>query len=158
MQNDNENVELTEDNNQYIETIKKMKESMVDRADYDKLKRENKELLDSVLNGAEYEAPAQEEKVDINTLREDLFAGDNSNLEFVEKALKLRTELIENGEPDPFLPVGKQITPTDDDIASAERVAKVLQECVDYAQGDSQIFTTELQRRTIDTNLNVKRK
>lgn len=158
MQNDNENVELTEDNNQYIETIKKMKESMVDRADYDKLKRENKELLDSVLNGADYEAPAQEEKVDINKLREDLFAGDNNNLEFVEKALKLRTELIENGEPDPFLPVGKQITPTDDDIASAERVAKVLQECVDYAQGDSQIFTTELQRRTIDTNLNVKRK
>ena len=158
MQNDNENVELTEDNNQYIETIKKMKESMVDRADYDKLKRENKELLDSVLNGADYEAPAQEEKVDINKLREDLFAGDNNNLEFVEKALKLRTELIENGEPDPFLPVGKQITPTDDDVASAERVAKVLQECVDYAQGDSQIFTTELQRRTIDTNLNVKRK
>lgn len=158
MQNDNENVELTEDNNQYIETIKKMKESMVDKADYDRLKKENKELLDSVLNGAEYEAPAQEEKVDVNKLREDLFAGDNNNLEFVEKALKLRTELIENGEPDPFLPVGKQITPTDDDIASAERVAKVLQECVDYAQGDSQIFTTELQRRTIDTNLNVKRK
>lgn len=158
MQNDNENVELTEDNNQYIETIKKMKESMVDKADYDRLKRENKELLDSVLNGADYEAPVQEEKVDINKLREDLFAGDNNNLEFVEKALKLRTELIENGEPDPFLPVGKQITPTDDDIASAERVAKVLQECVDYAQGDSQIFTTELQRRTIDTNVNVKRK
>ena len=158
MQNDNENVELTEDNNQYIETIKKMKESMVDKADYDRLKKENKELLDSVLNGAEYEAPEQEEKVDVNKLREDLFAGDNNNLEFVEKALKLRTELIENGEPDPFLPVGKQITPTDDDIASAERVAKVLQECVDYAQGDSQIFTTELQRRTIDTNLNVKRK
>lgn len=158
MQNDNENVEITEDNNQYIETIKKMKESMVDKADYDRLKKENKELLDSVLNGAEYEAPEQEEKVDINKLREDLFAGDNNNLEFVEKALKLRTELIENGEPDPFLPVGKQITPTDDDIASAERVAKVLQECVDYAQGDSQIFTTELQRRTIDTNLNVKRK
>lgn len=158
MQNDNENVEITEDNNQYIETIKKMKENMVDKADYDKLKKENQELLDSVLNGAEYENPAPEEKVDINKLREDLFAGDNNNLEFVEKALKLRTELIEKGEPDPFLPVGKQITPTDDDIASAERVAKVLQECVDYAQGDSQIFTTELQRRTIDTNLNVKRK
>lgn len=158
MQNDNENVEITEDNNQYIETIKKMKESMVDKADYDKLRKENQELLDSVINGANYEAPEQEEKVDINKLREDLFAGDNNNLEFVEKALKLRTELIEKGEPDPFLPVGKQITPTDDDIASAERVAKVLQECVEYAQGDSQIFTTELQRRTIDTNVNVKRK
>lgn len=158
MQNDNENVEVTDENNQYIETIKKMKDTMVDKAEYEKLKMENKSLLENIINGADYESPEQEEKVDINKLREDLFAGDNNNLEFVEKALKLRTELIEKGEPDPFLPVGKQITPTDDDIASAERVAKVLQECVDYAQGDSQIFTTELQRRTIDTNVNVKRK
>lgn len=54
------------------------------------------------------------------------------------------------GKPDPFLPVGNQIAPTDDDIAAAERVAKVLQECVDYADGDSAVFTNELQRRTID--------
>lgn len=158
MQNDNENVEVTDENNQYIETIKKMKDTMVDKTEYDKLKMENKSLLDSIINGNDYDLPEQEEKADVNKLREELFAGDNSNLEFVDKALKLRTELIEKGESDPFLPVGKNIQPTEEDIATANRVAKVLQECVDYAQGDSSVFTTELQRRTIDTNINIKRK
>ena len=56
------------------------------------------------------------------------------------------------------MPVGKRITPTDEDISAANRVATVLQECVDYAQGDSQAFTNELQRRTIDTAPKKKRK
>ena len=36
---------------------------------------------------------------------------------------------------------------TDDDFAKAEKVAAVLQECVDYADGDSNVFTDELKRR-----------
>ena len=54
------------------------------------------------------------------------------------------------GNPDPFLPVGKQILPTDEDVAAANRVADVLKECVDYAEGDSAVFTNELQRRLVD--------
>ena len=65
--------------------------------------------------------------------------------------MKLREALLEKGEKDPFLPYGKNIIPTDEDIATADRVARVLQECVDYADGDSDIFTNELQRITVDT-------
>ena len=72
-------------------------------------------------------------------------------------ALKLRSALIAMGEPDPFLPCGEKTLPTDADVATAERVANVLQECVDIAEGDSQIFTNELMRRTVDTGP-IKRK
>ena len=43
--------------------------------------------------------------------------------------------------------------PTDDDVKTAEKVAQVLQECVDYAEGDSAVFTNELQRRMVDVKI-----
>ena len=151
MQNENvnENEKVVEDNNQYIETIKKMKETTVSKEEYDRLKEENKQLLDSVINGTGDVQVQTEEPVDLDKLRDSLFNQDNSNLEYVEKALKLRQAIIDAGGVDPFIPNGSQISPTDDDIRKAEQVAQVLQECVDYADGDSSVFTNELQRRTI---------
>lgn len=154
MQNENEIEKDSLENNQYIETIKKMKENMVDKDEYEKVKAENKQLLDTVINGGDVATDNEVEKpVDLDTLRDELFNKENTNLGYVEKALKLRSELIAQGEPDPFLPVGSQISPTDFDIQTAEKVATVLQECVDYAQGDSGVFTNELMRRTTDIKI-----
>lgn len=152
---ENENLEKrVEESNpdtDYVAAIKELKEKTVSKESYQKLRDENKKLLQSLVNGEQIQAEV--EKPDINKLRKELFDEDSNidNVNFISKALELRTALIENGEPDPFLPVGKRITPTDEDISAANRVANVLQECVDYAQGDSQAFTNELQRRTIDT-------
>lgn len=144
-----------DDNNQYIQALNELKAKSVDREEYDKLKAENKKLLDSIVNGQEIDLPKQEDKPSIDELRTKLFSGESdlSNLEFVSSALELRSQLIAKGEPDPFLPVGNQISPTDQDIAAAEKVAQVLQECVDYAEGDSAVFTNELQRRTVDVKI-----
>ena len=127
---------------------------MVDKDEYEKVKAENKQLLDTVINGGDVATENETNKpIDLNTLRDELFNKENTNLGYVEKALKLRSELIAQGEPDPFLPVGSQISPTDYDIQTAEKVANVLQECVDYAQGDSGVFTNELMRRTTDIKI-----
>ena len=109
-----------EDNTQdYLAAIKELKQNSVDRSEYDKLRAENKRLIDAVVNGQ----PGQEEQVvvkhskeQIDELRNDLFNSPKelSNLEYVTKAMELREALMENGEPDPFLPVGKQISPTRD--------------------------------------------
>ena len=148
-----------EDNTQdYLAAIKELKEKSVDRSEYDKLRAENKKLIDAVVNGQ----PGQEEptvvkhsKEQIDELRNDLFNSPKelSNLEYVTKAMELREALMENGEPDPFLPVGKQISPTRDDLEGAEKVAQVYRECIDYAEGDSEVFTNELMRRTRDVKL-----
>lgn len=139
------------DNVDYIEAIKEMKQNTVDKATYLKLKEENKKLLNSLVNGEQLEGITKEEPVDINKLRDDLFNKDSNNLQYISNALKLREELIKRGERDPFLPYGKNILPTEEDIATANRVATKLQECVDYADGNSDIFTTELQRIMADT-------
>ena len=148
-----------EDNTQdYITAIKELKQNSVDRSEYDKLRAENKRLIDAVVNGQ----PGQEEPVltkhskeQIDDLRNELFNSPRelNNLEYVTKAMELREALMENGEPDPFLPVGKQISPTRDDLEGAEKVAQVYKECIDYAEGDSEVFTNELMRRTRDVKL-----
>ena len=148
-----------EDNTQdYIAAIKELKQNSVDRSEYEKLRAENKKLIDTVVNGL----PGQEEQVvvkhskeQIDDLRNELFNSPRelNNLEFITKTMELREALMENGEPDPFLPVGKQISPTRDDIEGAEKVAQVYKECIDYAEGDSEVFTNELMRRTRDVKL-----
>ena len=148
-----------EDNTQdYLAAIKELKQNSVDRSEYEKLRAENKKLIDTVVNGL----PGQEEQVvvkhskeQIDDLRNDLFNSPRelNNLEFITKTMELREALMENGEPDPFLPVGKQISPTRDDIEGAEKVAQVYKECIEYAEGDSEVFTNELMRRTRDVKL-----
>ena len=148
-----------EDNTQdYLAAIKELKQNSVDRSEYDKLRAENKKLIDAVVNGQpgqEEPAVSKHSKEQIDDLRNELFNSPKelNNLEYITKAMELREALIENGEPDPFLPVGKQISPTRDDIEGAEKVAQVYKECIEYAEGDSEVFTNELMRRTRDVKL-----
>lgn len=143
--------ENVNDSIDYIEAIKEMKQNSVTRESYDKLKSENKQLLDALVNGKEIEMK-REEPVDINKLRKELFNRDGhlSNLDYISNALKLRDALIEKGERDPFLPYGDKVNLTAEHYDKAETVAAVLKECVEFADGDSGIFTAELQRRTKD--------
>lgn len=148
-----------EDNTQdYLAAIKELKQNSVDRSEYDKLRAENKKLIDAVVNGQSgQEEPVftKHSKEQIDDLRNELFNSPRelNNLEYITKAMELREALMENGEPDPFLPVGKQISPTRDDLEGAEKVAQVYKECIDYAEGDSEVFTNELMRRTRDVKL-----
>jgi len=141
------------DNTDYIAAINELKQNSVDRSKYDALKAENKKLLDSIVNGTEIAQPTVEEKKSVEELRAAYLKEDQSNLEYITNTLKLREAIIAEGKPDPFLPIGEQIIPTDDDVKTAEKVAQVLQECVDYAEGDSAVFTNELQRRLVDVKI-----
>ena len=148
-----------EDNTQdYLAAIKELKENSVNRSEYEKLRAENKKLIDAVVNGQSgQEEPVftKHSKEQIDDLRNELFNSPKelNNLEYITKAMELRAALMENGEPDPFLPVGKQISPTRDDLEGAEKVAQVYKECIEYAEGDSEVFTNELMRRTTDVKL-----
>lgn len=157
MENENSRVEvnnnLEEDMTQdYISAINEMKANTVSKDSYLKLKEENQKLINSLVKGGTIQIQA-EGKPDVNELRKKLFSksADLSNLDYVETALNLRNTLIEKGEKDPFLPCGKDYIPTENDVATANRVADILQECVDYAEGNSEIFTNEVARRTVDT-------
>lgn len=142
----------------YVQAINELKANSVSKSEYMKVRAENKKLLDALVNGQQINLP-QEPQESIEDLRKKLFKKDNglSNLEYVESALKLRNALIEKGERDPFLPVGDRVNETAEIYAAAQRVADGLQACVDFAEGDSGIFTAQLQRITKDTPIKRRR-
>lgn len=143
---------------EYIEAIKKLKDNSVPKEAYEKLQQENKQLLQSLINGETIEG--ESEAPDVQTLRNELFGEEveMSNLEYMQKVMALRDAIMGAGGTDPFLPYGKKIIPTEEDIATANRVADVIKECIDYAEGDSTVFTNELQRRMIDSSPSGARK
>ena len=119
----------------------------------------NKKLQNEIINGG-YESSTEEEEqpVDIQALRNDLFTKDLSNLDYCTKALQLRRALIEKGENDPFLPIGEKIQPTDEDIKCAEKVADGLQRMIDESNGSPDAFNALYQSRVVDPVLPRKRK
>ena len=138
----------------YLNTIKELKEKSVDRSEYDKLRAENKRLLEDFVNGKFNGTEEQEETHrSITDIRDDLFNHEHSNLDYVKLSLELRDALIAEGQPDPFIPTGKQLNATREDAEAAENVANIYRECVEYADGDSGVFTNELMRRTKDIKI-----
>lgn len=141
---------VIEDNTQkYIDEITKLKKETVSIEDYKKLEVENKNLLNSIVNDLHPKKEEDKPVVDIEKLRNNLRKDDLSNLEYVKNVLELRDAVIASGRTDPFLPYGKKIVPTSQDVEAANRVATGLKECVDYANGDSLLFTNELYRKII---------
>lgn len=130
----------------YIETIKTLKQNSVDRSKYDALRAENKRLLQAVINGQPGEVKVEQRPADINELKLAL-TKEQTNLDYITNALKLREAVLKEGGEDPFVPVGSKYTPTAADYEKANRVATVLQEMVDEADGDPQVFLNEYQRR-----------
>ena len=145
-------------NEAYIAAINEMKQNYVPKEKLQKVQAENKQLLDALVSGKQIELPQNKTaKPTIQEMRNKLFTADSNatNLEYISNVLELRTALIEAGERDPFLPVGDQVTLTADHYTKAEQVADLLQGCVDFADGDSGIFTAEYQRRVKDASIPI---
>lgn len=63
---------------------------------------------------------------------------------------------MKKGEIDPFVPQGNKVSATQADYDKAEKVATIMQEMVDNAEGDPNVFLNEYQRRVKDTQLKKK--
>lgn len=135
----------------YIEQIEQLRANSVSKAEYDKLKAEHNRAMNALINGGQMDTP-EAKPIDKAALRKELYCAEPnlSNLDYWQKTLTLRKAIMDEGGNDPFLPYGQKIAATAEDKEAAERVATIVQECIDYADGNSRLFTQELDRRTID--------
>lgn len=142
---------------EYVEAVKKLKESTVDKALYEKQVNDNKILREAILDGKTLDGSDQKEenKPDKEALLKKLTeSGDTqlSNAEYVKTVLEFRQAVIDSGDLDPFLPVGNKIQPSVEDITKATRVAEGLQYCLDEATDeetgeiDEDIFNAMLKK------------
>ena len=147
----NEVTTSTEEN--YIDALNTLKRNSVDKTEYEKVVQENKRLVDTLIANGQIENPVEDVPVDIKALQNELFGRrpkEMNNLEYCTKAVALRDAILERDNVDIFLPNSNSYKPTIDDIATANRVANTFKHCIEYANGDSQVFTNELMRLTKD--------
>ena len=151
--NDNENIINNETENtpdtDYIAVIQELRQNTVSKDDYNKLKDENKKLFNALATNQKIEVEAPPHK-ELNELRADVRNAETT-LDGIKASLALRDEVKRLTGEDVFVPKGSKVIATDEDIATAERVASTLQGLVDDAEGDPEIFAKELQRIMVDT-------
>lgn len=135
---------------EYAAAIKELKEKSVSREDYDKLRADHSALIKKVAEGQTdnvVDADTSKEKT-LDEIKEDILKNKSmSNLDYVKNALSYRKQMIEKGKGDPFAPNYRDRPVSESELASAEKVATILQECVDNSNGNNELFNSELQRR-----------
>ena len=93
-----ENTQVEDTTTDYIEAITQLKKNSVDRSEYDKLRAENKKLIDAVVNGQPgQEEPAEskhsKEQIDVRRKR---FVGGNPNAyHFAESIFRRRRNFFD---------------------------------------------------------------
>lgn len=138
-----------------LEAYKKLKETSVPRADYEKVLEINKKLVDASLNGGgdnNDDEDSKKSEPSIDDLRADLYGPkrkDLNNLEYWSKTLALRKAVMDQGKTDPMVPIGKDVSPTQQDFATAENICSAIEECITLANGDPEEFNRELDKRII---------
>lgn len=143
------------DNVALAKALRETRENSVSKAEYDRIKKENERLVSEIINGGDsagsgQSSSPQQQEASIDELREKLYGpkcSELSNLDYWKYTLELRDAVIKKGDPDPFLPVGTKISPTSEDEEKANNVADVVKQCIDEAEGNSEVFTALLQSR-----------
>lgn len=156
MLNEIENKNVLDDNTDYIEALKQMKQNTVSKDEYEALKQKNKELLQSLVDGnSQFKESEQPKKpVDIEAKRKELFTdfGRKTDLENAKNILELRNAILDQKGIDVFLPTHEgKFKLTEYDIKRSQEIADYIQSAIDYADGDSSLFIQELNRNMTDS-------
>lgn len=119
------------DSNEYIEAITKLKETTVSKDQYNKLKEENKKLLDSIVNGSDVDIPVKkEEKPNIKDLYNKLMDGEHplNNYEYMQVFMQIKDAVEDQHGVDPTIPVGRKFSPEAADLLEIQQANDTFSE------------------------------
>lgn len=154
---ENLNVERNETNENgyqdYIDTINDLKANTVSREKYDQLLAEKKDLVNALKNNSQVNLVEPEKEVDLDELRHDLFTDTSlTNLQFADKLLTLRNKILDEDNIDIFMGQGPKYVYNKEDQDNADLFGQVLEECLEIADGNNEVFMTEFGKRVADDN------
>lgn len=134
----------------YLATIQEMKKNTVSRDAYDKMRDENKKLLETIISGGQMEAPQEDTNIDYKAECDKLLHdGKHTNLDYVIKTLEIRNAALKEGT-NINMPFGPKAEYGDNDAEVTEFVATKLQELVDKADGNAAAFNFLLDQAMVD--------
>lgn len=141
LENQEENV------NQYLETIKQLKANSVSMTQYNKLKQENSELLNAILNGEQCEVPAVKQRSYEEIGKELANLDWTTNKDFFALSEEFREAMIEQRGIDPWTYCGEHNSPTDEMIDTANAVEKFMEEMHKFDDCDYRTYNAQIDNR-----------
>jgi hypothetical protein len=140
----NEEADALDTNSQYINTINdlntKIKTEMVSKESYNQLKKENQQLLNSLVNGNNDSFRPKNETFDRKEAEEKLIKRGTTNLDFWKSAIAISEEEISKGHEDPMVPHSRTVEPTSVDFEFAENLRATLKQAIEDSEGDPDRF------------------
>lgn len=152
----------TNNSQQYIDAIRDLQKNSVSRDKYNKLEAENKQLLDTLVNGGTIEQVNVEPELSIEELSKNFLTADKTKIHSYDgfkNLLELRDKILAESGDDIFAKDNSY-----NERVKAERTAASIQQCIDDSRGDKDVFMREFNDRLIETtspmaiNTNNKRR
>ena len=150
------------DVDKFIKDVDDLKKNTVSKEEYEKIVAENDKLRKAYIEknpiSTGEEKQVEPTKEEIQKEYEEacidmLNTNPRSNLDIAKASLRHRDASIAAGKGDPYLPRGSKIQVTDDDIAKADNLAKVMKECIEESDGDEGVFTAKINSKLIEPPL-----
>lgn len=144
---------------EFINKQKELESNFVPKDEYDRVCNDNHKLTEALFNGERFTEQKPEEKIDCQAIRNELYSGDyaGSSYDYIKKLMDLRSQVLKDSGEDIFISSSSRSNPSIEEIATAQKVASAYEWCLEYSDGDPQIFTQELMRITNDTPLSRRK-
>lgn len=131
-----------------VQALNELKANSVSKEEYNKIREDNRVLLNNIVNGVQQPATADVSKPSVAELRDKLNHSKN-DLEYTETFLQLRDQAIEDTGRDPT--ANYSVDNIDYELEQAQTVADTLKECIALAEGSPEVFKAQLMSRLDDT-------
>lgn len=134
----------------YLATIQELKQNTVSREAYDKMRDENKKLLETIINGGQMEAPAENTNIDYNKLlHETIFEKKSNNLDYIDAFVTAYESAVKEGIKY-AMPFGPKAEYSEMDEEVCDFTAKKLREIIDKSNGNEKSFNFLLDQEMVD--------
>ena len=145
----NEEAEALDTNSQYINTINnlntKIKTEMVSKDSYNQLKKENQQLLNSLINGdTNSDGHRPKNDFDRKKAERNLTKRGTSNLDFWKSTIAICEDEISKGNEDPMVPHSRSYEPTQSDFEFTENLRETIKQAIKDSEDDPLRFNSIL--------------
>lgn len=144
----NEEADALDTNSQYINTINdlntKIKTEMVSKESYNQLKKENQQLLNSLVNGNSDGFRPKDDTFNRKESEEKITKRGTTNLDFWKSTIAICEDEIAKGHEDPMVPHSKEYEPTQSDFEFTENLRGTIKQAIKDSEDDPVRFNSIL--------------
>lgn len=129
--------------NDLVEALKQVKANSVSKDDYNKLRADNKKLIDALVSGEQLSQPQMPAQRSVEELQKAIYEHKGTDLEMASDILELYDRQKEMGN-NLFISSTNNMSPSEvqDAEYNAETVANYLRDVIEKCEGDSNKFHT----------------